>query len=82
VLAALATLVASAYIHLLIAAVNISAMMGYGLVDTMRTAGASMLLDFARMGVSKADMVWAVLGTVLAAFTAMRTPAAAVRKTG
>src|ERR1700757_884094 len=55
VLAALATLVASAYIHVLIATVNIAAMMGYGLVDAMRTAGPSMLLEFARLSLGKSD---------------------------
>ncbi|HET7329854.1 hypothetical protein [Dyella sp.] len=74
-LAALATLIASAYLRVLIAAVNLAAMMGYGLVHAMRTAGASMLLDFARFGTGKLDIAWAVAGMVVAAITALRTPA-------
>jgi len=79
-LAALATAVASAYLRVLIAAVNLAAMMGYGLVHAMRTAGSSMLLDFARFGTGTLDIAWAVAGMVVAAVTALRTPAAVPRK--
>ena len=81
-LAALATLVASAYIHVLIATVNIAAMMGYGLVDAMRTAGPSMLLEFARLSLGRFDVAWALAGIVVAAVSAMRSPAATKRKVG
>lgn len=81
-LAALATVVASAYVRVLIATVNLSAMTGYGLVDVMRTAGPSMLLDFARLALRKLDIVWTVAGVVAAAMTAMRSLAATPRKAG
>lgn len=71
-LAALATVIASAYIRVLITTVNIAAMMGYGLVNTMRTAGLSMLLDFAHLATSKADLAWMVAGVVVAVVVAMR----------
>jgi len=73
-LAALATVIASAYIRVLITTVNIAAMMGYGLVNTMRTAGLSMLLDFAHLATSKADLAWMVAGVVVAVVVAMRSP--------
>lgn len=79
-LASLATAVASAYLRVLIAAVNLAAMMGYGLVHAMRTAGSSMLLDFARFGTGKLDIAWAVVGMIVAAVTALRTPTATPRK--
>lgn len=81
-LAALATVLASAYIHVLIASVNIAAMMGYGLVDAMRTAGPSMLLDLARISVSTLDIAWAVVGAIVAMVTALRSPATTPRNAG
>lgn len=81
-LAAVATVVASAYIRVLVTTVNIAAMMGYGLVNTMRTAGLPMLLDFAHLATSKTDIAWSVAGVIVAAVTAMRSPAASSRKTG
>ncbi|WP_233843371.1 hypothetical protein [Dyella sp. 2HG41-7] len=80
VLAALAVVVASVYIRVLITTVNIAAMLGYGLIDALRTAGASMLLDLARFGVSKQDVVWGVIGIVVAMVTALRSPTATMRK--
>ncbi|MBE1158771.1 hypothetical protein [Dyella acidiphila] len=74
VLAAVATVVASAYIHVLIATVNISAMMGYGLLDTMHTAGLSMLLDMARIGVRLPDLAWTIAGIAAALINARRAP--------
>lgn len=73
-LAALATAVSSVYIHVLISAVNISAMMGYGLVDAMRTAGWWMLLDFARLSMRPLDIGWMLVGMVVAILSALRTP--------
>ena len=80
-LASLAVLLASAYIHVLIATVNLSALTGYGLIDTMRTAGLSMLLDFARFSLGRLDIVWTVVGMGVAAATAARRTAAARRPT-
>ena len=79
-LAAIATLVASAYIRVLIATVNLAAMMGYGLLDAMHTAGPSMLLDFARIAMGKADIAWTLAGIVVAITTALRSPATTPRK--
>lgn len=81
-LSALATAVASAYIHVLIATVNIAAMMGYGLADAMRTAGPSMLLDLARMSASSLDIAWAAAGIIVAMVTALRSQASAPRRAG
>jgi hypothetical protein len=72
--AALATLVASAYIRVLVSAVNISMMTGYSLVDAMHTAGLTMLLDFARISLRPSDVAWSLAGTALAAVTAWRKP--------
>lgn len=74
VFAALATLVASVYIHILIAAVNISAMMGYGLLETMHIAGPSMLLDFARLATHAPDIAWGLAGIAAAMINARRAP--------
>lgn len=79
-LAVLATVVASVYIRVLITAANISAMTDYGLVDAARIAGLSMLLDFTRLAVSKLDIAWSLVGVIVAAVTAMRSPTAAPRK--
>jgi hypothetical protein len=65
-LAAIATVVASIYIHVLLVAVTISSMLDYGLIDALRTAGPSMLLDFARLSISPQDMAWAAAGIVVA----------------
>ncbi|GLQ50117.1 hypothetical protein ACFFJT_11420 [Dyella flava] len=81
-LAALATVIASFYIRVLISAVNISLMTGYGLVETMRTAGLSMLLDFARISLRPLDMAWCAVGVVIAIVTALRRPPAAKRPAG
>lgn len=82
VLAALATVVASVYIRVLISAVNISAMMGYGLIDSMHTAGLSMLLDFARVGMQPVDIAWAVAGIIAAVVNARRLPRSQTRTAG
>jgi len=73
-LAGLATAVASFYVHVLISAVNISAMMGYGLIDAMRTAGPSMLLDFARISINAPDIGWSVAGIIVAIIGGWRAP--------
>jgi hypothetical protein len=81
-LAGLATAVASVYIHVLISAVNISAMMGYGLLDAMHTAGLSMLLDFAKISMGKADIAWAAVGIIAALIDGRRTPRSKTRTVG
>lgn len=71
-LAWVATAVACAYVRVLTAAAHLSAMMGYGLVDVMRTAGLSMLLDLARMGLTPRDLLWDIAGIVVATIVVLR----------
>jgi hypothetical protein len=73
-LAAIATVVASIYIHVLLVAVTISSMLDYGLIDALRTAGPSMLLDFARLSISAQDFAWAAAGIVVAFICGWRAP--------
>ncbi len=71
-LAWIATVVACAYVRILTAAADLSAMMGYGLVDVMRTAGSSMLLDLARVGLTPRDLFWDAAGIVVATIGVLR----------
>ena len=71
-LAWIATAVACAYVRILTAAADLSAMMGYGLVDVMRTAGSSMLLDLARVGLTPHDLFWDVAAIVVATIGVLR----------
>jgi vitamin B12 transport system permease protein len=71
-LAAFATVVAGAYIRVLIALVNLAAMVGYGLMQAAHTAGLSMLLEFARFGTSASDVAWTMAGALVAIATAVR----------
>ncbi|MCW8808812.1 MAG: hypothetical protein OQK79_12000 [Rhodanobacter sp.] len=73
-LAATATALATIYVHLLIAGVQIAGNMGIGLVDALRTAGIRMLWQLARFAVTPPDMVWAALAALLAAWLAWRAP--------
>ncbi|TPG07431.1 hypothetical protein EAH75_16840 [Rhodanobacter glycinis] len=74
VLAACATALAAIYVNMLIAGVLIAGNMGMGLIDALRTAGAGMLWQLARMALSPADMGWTVLAMLLAAWLAWRAP--------
>lgn len=69
-LGALATLLAAVYVNALIAALEIAASMGMGLVETLRTAGPAMLLQLARMALTPADAAWYAVGALLAAIIA------------
>ena len=71
-LAALATLLASIYVSMLIAAAQIAGSMGLGLIDTLQTAGAGMLWQLARIGFSVSEGVWTVLAMLLAAWLGRR----------
>jgi hypothetical protein len=71
-LAALATALAALYVNMLIAAAQIAGSMGLGLLDTLRTAGTSMLWQLARLGLSLTDIAWTVLAMLLAAWLARR----------
>jgi vitamin B12 transport system permease protein len=77
VLAAAATLLAAVYVSVLIAAARIAGSLGIGLVDALRTAGATMLLTLARLGMSPADVAWFLAGAALAAAMALRPRRAA-----
>ena len=69
-LAVLATATACIYVRLLIAAVNVAGMVGYGLSETMRMAGAEMLLQLAWMGLSKQTVAWFIAGMMVAGWVA------------
>jgi len=71
-LAALAALLAALYVNVLMAGALIAANMGMGIVDALRTAGAGMLLQLARMGFSAADASWYLVAAGLAAVLASR----------
>jgi hypothetical protein len=71
-LAALAALLAALYVNVLMASALIAANMGIGIVDALRTAGAGMLLQLARMGFSAADAGWYLVAAGLAAVLASR----------
>jgi vitamin B12 transport system permease protein len=72
VLAALAALLAALYVNVLMAGALVAANMGMGIVDALRTAGAGMLLQLARMGFSAADAGWYLVAAGLAAVLASR----------
>jgi hypothetical protein len=73
-LASLATLLAAIYVNLLLAGLQIAGNMGMSLPSAMRTAGLGMLWQMAQMGIGAADIGWAVLAAVLAAWLAWRAP--------
>jgi vitamin B12 transport system permease protein len=56
----------------LIAAARIAGSLGIGLVDALRIAGAPMLLELARLGMSTAQTAWFLAGAALAAAMAWR----------
>lgn len=72
VLAAFATALAALYFNVLMAAILLAGNFDMGLPDALRTAGAGMLLALARLGTSPADLIWYVLGVLLAAWLAWR----------
>jgi hypothetical protein len=74
VLAACATALAAIYVNMLIAGVLIAGNMGLGLIDAMRTAGAGMLWQLARLAWAPADIGWTALAVLLAAWLAWRAP--------
>jgi hypothetical protein len=71
-LAALATLLSFIYVNMLLAAVQIAGSMGLGIIDTLLTAGSSMLWQLARLGFSLSDAIWTVLAMLLAAWLGLR----------
>lgn len=79
-LSAMATLLAALYVNLLIAGAMIAGNMGMGIVETLRTAGAGMLLQLARLGFSVTDAGWYLTAAVLAAMLAGRPTRPVVRR--
>jgi hypothetical protein len=71
-LAALATVLASIYVSVLIAAANIAGDLGMGLIDALRTSGAGMLWQLAHLALAPVDIGWFIAGAVLAATLALR----------
>ena len=72
VLASVATLLAAAYMSMLLAAAKLASDMGLGLIDALRTAGLGMLWELARLALTPAALGWFVAGAALAAIIAMR----------
>ena len=69
-LAAVTTALAALYVNILIAGVEIAGSMGMGLIEALRTAGARMLWQLARLAIAPADMGWIIAGAALAAMIA------------
>lgn len=74
VLAALATALATVYVNMLIAAVQIAGSIGLGLLDALHAAGFGMLWQLTRLALMPADIGWTVLAMLLAAWLAWRAP--------
>jgi len=74
VAAALATVLAAAYVTALTAAARVAGLMGLGLLQAMREAGVGMLLQLARLSLSPVQLVWFAAGALLAAWCAWRRP--------
>lgn len=72
-LAAMASVLAAAYVSVLTAAARIAGAMGIGLTDALREAGTSMLLHMAQLALSGTELGWFAAGAVLAAWKAART---------
>lgn len=71
-LAALATLLAAAYVSTLVAAAQLAGNMDMGLVDAIRTAGIGMLWSLARLSLDATELLWFAAGATVAAWTARR----------
>lgn len=71
-LAAATTLLAATYVCVLIAAMRIAGSMGIDLIEALRTAGPGMLLQLARLALTRADAVWFAAGAGFAAYVAAR----------
>ncbi len=69
-LAAAATLLAAAYVNVLIAGVRLAGSMDLGLTETLRTAGPAMLWSLAGLDRQPAQWAWLAAGAAVAALTA------------
>lgn len=72
-LAALATALACVYVGVLTAAARVAGLLGMGLVEAMKTAGAGLLFDLVRLNLTGADLAWFAGGIALSAWVAWRT---------
>ncbi len=72
ILAALATLLAAAYVSVLITAVRLAGNMDMGLTDAMRTAGTGMLWSLVRLSLDATQLLWFAGGAIVAAWAARR----------
>jgi hypothetical protein len=73
-LAALTTALAACYLGVLFAGVMLAGSMNMGLLDALRTAGAGMLWQLARLAMAPLDLGWLALAMLLAAWLAWRAP--------
>ncbi len=72
IMASGATVLAAAYMSMLLAAANVAANLGLGLIDALRTAGPGMLWELARMAATPRTLAWFTGGAALAAVIALR----------
>jgi hypothetical protein len=73
ILASIATIVATIYVHVLGVAMKLwEVTSGYGLIGVIRTAGLKMLLDLARIGFNSRDAAWCVVGIIVAVMVSLR----------
>lgn len=72
VLAAIAMIVATGYLMVLVAGARIAGSLGLGFFDTLRVAGVALLTDIARMTLTGGDIAWYAAGTILAVMGALR----------
>jgi vitamin B12 transport system permease protein len=70
--AATATLLAACYVDVLVVVVSIAGNMGLGMLATIRTAGAGMLIQLAWSSLSTVEAAWYVSGAAVAAAVAWR----------
>lgn len=72
VLAAIAMILATAYLTVLVAGARIAGSLGLGFFDTLHVAGIALLTDIARMTLTGGDIAWYAVGVVLAVLGALR----------
>jgi vitamin B12 transport system permease protein len=71
-LAALATIMATLSVNVLLVGVQLAGFMGLDLTEALQTAGSGLLWQLARMATAPADIVWYGVGAALAAIIALR----------
>jgi vitamin B12 transport system permease protein len=71
-LAAGATVLAAAYVSVLIVAAKLAGNMDLGLTEAMRVAGASMLWSLTRLSLTAGQLLWVASGAAISAALAWR----------